>query len=139
VAIGPGLRTFTRIFLPFSSLSHVEQRQRFLNRKQRSARVQAEGRVEVLLGNLAQWDCFAPASAGKEDVNLALLPPDRIEQAVEVVEIGRVAAHAGHVPANHLDGLVQCLLPPTRDENVGTMLSVSPFSCAPRAVTWLDS
>jgi hypothetical protein len=81
LAIGPGLSTFTRIFLPFSSLSQVranernaallaeytpkpgkplteatdpvvEQRQRLLNRKQRSARIQAEGRIEVLLGNL---------------------------------------------------------------------------------------
>jgi hypothetical protein len=29
------------------------------------------------------------------------------EQTVEVVEIGRVAAHAGHVPANQPDGLIE--------------------------------
>ncbi len=33
----------------------VEQRQCLLNRKQRSARIQAEGRINVLLGHLAQW------------------------------------------------------------------------------------
>jgi hypothetical protein len=33
--------------------------------------------------------------------------------------IGRVAAHAGHVPADQLDGLVQRLLSPARDENMG--------------------
>jgi hypothetical protein len=57
------------------------------------------------------------------DVDLALFPLDRVEQTVEVVEIGRVAAHAGHVPANQLDGLIELLLPPTRDENVGTLFN----------------
>src|SRR5258707_871596 len=41
----------------------VEQRQRLLNRKQRSGRIQTEGRIEVLLGNLAQRDGFARACA----------------------------------------------------------------------------
>ena len=31
------------------------------------------------------------------------------------------AAHAGHGPANQFDGLIELLLPPTRDENVGTL------------------
>src|SRR6201993_4406167 len=73
----------------------------------------------MLLGNLAQWDGFAHAGAREQDVDLALFPLDRIEQTVEVVEIGGVAAHAGHVSANQLDRLIELLLPPTRDENVG--------------------
>src|SRR5579871_7073040 len=98
----------------------VEQRQRFLNRKQRSARNQAESRIEVLLSNLAQLGGFAHASAREQDVDLAPFPLDCIEQAVEVIEIGRVTAHGGHVPANQLDGLIERLLPPARDENIGT-------------------
>src|SRR6202043_2405681 len=54
---------------------------------------------------------------------LALFPLDRIEEAVEVVEIGRVAAHAGHVPANQLHGLIERLLLPARDENVGAFFN----------------
>src|ERR1700741_4261781 len=77
----------------------------------------------MLLGNLAQWDGFADAGARVQDVDLALFPLDRVEQAVEVVEIGRVAAHAGHVSANQLDGLIERLLPPARDENVGTFFN----------------
>ena len=50
---------------------------------------------------------------------LALFPLDRLEQAVEVVEIGRVAAHAGHVPADQLDGLIERFLPPAGDEDIG--------------------
>src|ERR1700733_9027358 len=97
----------------------VEQRQRLLNCKQRAAHVQAEGRIEVLFGNFAQWYGFARAGARVQDVDLALYPLDCIEQAVEVVEIGNVAAHSSHVPANQLDGLIERLLPPARDENVG--------------------
>ncbi len=44
-------------------------------------------------------------------------------RAVEIVEIGRVTAHAGHVPANHLDGLIERLLLPARDENVGAFFN----------------
>src|SRR6202042_694314 len=61
--------------------------------------------------------------AREQDVDLALFSLDRIEQTVEVVEIGRVTAHAGHVPANQLDGLIELLLPPTRDENVGALFN----------------
>src|SRR6185312_31553 len=38
-------------------------------------------------------------------------------------EIGRVAAHAGHVAANQPDGLVERLLPSTRDEHIGAFLN----------------
>src|SRR5689334_23163823 len=72
----------------------------------------------MLLGNLAQRDGFAHAGARIQHVDPALFPLDRVEQTVEVVEIGRVAAHAGHVPANQLDGLVERLLPSARDEDI---------------------
>ncbi len=77
----------------------------------------------MLLGNLAQLCGLALASAREQDVDLALFSLDRLEQTVEVVEICRVTAHAGHVPANQLDGLIELLLPPTCDENVGTFFN----------------
>src|SRR5439155_8271189 len=80
----------------------------------------------MLLGNLAQWDGFAHASARVQDVDPGLFPLDRVEQTVEVVEIGRVAAHAGHVPADQLDGLIQRLLSPARDENIGAFFNEPP-------------
>jgi hypothetical protein len=96
---------------------------RLLNSKERAARVQAEGRIEMLLGNFAQWHGFARAGARVQDIDVTLDPLDRIEQAVEVVEIGRVAAHAGHIPANQPDGLIERLLPPARDENIGAFFN----------------
>src|ERR1700760_1993260 len=72
----------------------------------------------MLLGYLAQRGGVAHTGARVQDVDLALLPLNRFEQAVEVVEIGRVAAHAGHVAADQLDGFVELLLLPARYENV---------------------
>jgi hypothetical protein len=92
----------------------------------RVPRIQAEGRIEVLLGNLAQWHGLVRAGAREQDVDPALFPPDRIEQTVEVVEIGRVPLHAGHVPANQPDGLIELLLPPARDEHVGALFNEPP-------------
>src|SRR5579859_1510799 len=80
----------------------------------------------MLLGNLAQWDGFANAGARVEDVDPTLFPFDCFEQAVEVIEIGRVAAHAGHVPADQTDGLVQRLLPSARDEDIGAFFNEPP-------------
>src|SRR6476659_9416762 len=71
VAIGPGCSTFTRIFLLLSSLSQP-----------RAARIQSECRVEVLLGDLAQWQCFAGPGARIEHVYLAFLALNRVEQAI---------------------------------------------------------
>ena len=79
----------------------------------------------MLLGNLAQWDGFAHAGARVQDVDPALFSLDRVEQTVEVVEIGRVAAHARDVPADQLDGLVERLLPPAGDEDVGPFFEKS--------------
>src|ERR1700752_3263423 len=75
----------------------------------------------MLLGDLAQWGGVAHAGARVQDVDLALLPPNGFEQTVEVVEISRVAAHARHVAADQLDGLVELLLLPARYENVSAL------------------
>ena len=66
---------------------------------------------------------FALAGAREQDVDPALFSLHRIEQTVEIVEIGRVTAHAGHVPANQFNGLIELLLLPTRDENVGALFN----------------
>src|SRR6202021_2688005 len=42
------------------------------------------------------------------------------------VEIGRGAAHAGHVPTNQPDGLVERVLPSARDEDIGAFFNEPP-------------
>src|ERR1700733_11716159 len=101
----------------------AEQRQRLLNRKQRAAHIQIEGRIEVLLRNLTQWQCLALAGTREQDVDLPLLALDRIEQAVQIVQISCVTLDAGYIPANRLHGLIELLLPSTRDENVSAFFN----------------
>jgi len=47
-------------------------------------------------------------------------------QAVQVVQVGRVALHGGDVAADQLDGVVQCFLPPSLDEDVSAFLDEQP-------------
>ena len=61
----------------------------------------------------------AHSGAREQHVDAALFPLHRIIQAVQVVQIGRIALHAGHVPADQFDGLIQSFLPPARDEDIG--------------------
>jgi hypothetical protein len=58
-----------------------------------------------------------------QHVDGALFPPDRVEQTVQLVQVGRISLHAGHVPADQLDGFIQSFLPPTRDENVSSFVN----------------
>jgi hypothetical protein len=47
--------------------------------------------------------------------------PTQARGVEDLLPPGRVTAYAGYVPANQLDGLIELLLPPTRDENVGAL------------------
>ena len=80
----------------------------------------------MLFGDLAQWNRFAHAGTRIQDVDPALHPLHRVEQPVEVVEIGCIAAYAGHVPADQLDGLIERFLLPAGDEDIGAFLDEAP-------------
>ena len=97
----------------------VEERQCFLHGEEGAAHVEVEGLIEVLLGDLAQRHGLAYAGACEQDVDAALLPLDCVEEAVEVVEIGRVSLDTGDVSADQLDGLVECFLLAAGYEDVG--------------------
>ena len=83
----------------------------------------------MLLGDLTQRDGLAYAGTREQDVDLAFFPLHDVEQPVEVVEIGRVTLNAGYIPADYLDGLVDLLLLPARDENVGALLNEDLGAC----------
>jgi hypothetical protein len=87
------------------------------------ARVQPESGIEVLLGDLAELALLARPGTCPQHVDGALFPPDRVEQTVQIVQVGRISLHAGHVPADQLDGFIQSFLPPTRDENVSSFVN----------------
>ena len=68
--------------------SIVEQRQRLLDREQRAARVQREGGIELLLGDLPEPALLAHPGTGPQHVDRALFLLDDLEQSVQIVEVG---------------------------------------------------
>jgi hypothetical protein len=82
-----------------------------------------ESGVELGLGDLAELALLAHPGAGPQHVDRALFLPDRVVQAVKVGQVGRVALHGGHVPADQLDSFLQRFLPPTLDEDVSSFVN----------------
>jgi hypothetical protein len=66
----------------------VEQWQCLLHREERAARVQPESGIEVLLRDLAELALLARPGTGPQHVDGALFPPDRVEQTVQIVQVG---------------------------------------------------
>src|SRR5262249_55452713 len=95
-----------------------DERQRLLAREARSAHVQVEGLVEVLLRHLTDRRVLAVAGAGEEDVDATLLAPDDVVEAAQVGEVPGVALDAGDVPSDRLHRGVELLLAPPGDEHV---------------------
>src|SRR6185503_3124056 len=48
---------------------------------------------------------------------------DRVEQTVQIAEVGRIALHASHVPPDQFDGFLHRVLPSARDEDVSAFLN----------------
>src|ERR1700733_1152624 len=148
VAIAPGTRRFTRIFLSFSSLSHVRAKERNANLlaaytlkpgKPFAAAFDPVMKIDPPSFNSGNAFCtvkrvprtFRSKVLSKwcSVIDLALFPLHDVEQPVEVVEIGRVTLDAGYIPADYLHGLVDLLLLPARDENVSTLLHEELGAC----------
>ena len=87
-----------------SEARHARRADRRYTGKQSGPRFKSKVRIEVPLGNLAKHGAFARAGARKERRSCPL-PLDCVEQAVEVVDIGRVAAPVisaiQYTPAQH--------------------------------------
>jgi hypothetical protein len=89
---------------------------------ERAARVQPESGIEVLLGDLAELAFLGRPGTGPQHVDGALFPPDRVEQTVQIDQVGAISLHAGHVPADQFDGFIKGVPPPTRDEDVSSFV-----------------
>src|SRR5579864_5393313 len=59
-----------------------KERQCFLHRKQGATHIQIKGRVEMLLGDVADLGEFAPSRASEQNVNFSFLLLDRFVQPV---------------------------------------------------------
>src|SRR3954453_408601 len=71
----------------------------------------------VISSRLLAW----PTPALAQSTSIAPLSClDRVEQTVQIVEVGRIGLHAGHVAADQLDGFVQRVLVSAGDEDVSS-------------------
>ena len=73
----------------------------------------------MLLCDLAERSTRRRAGIGEHDIELALLPLDLCEQAIQVVKARRVCLYGGHISANLLRRRRQLRLTAPRDEEVG--------------------
>ena len=64
-----------------------------------------------VLGDFAERARLARPGACPQHVDRALFLLDGFEQSVQIVEVGRIGLHAGHVPADQFDGFIERVLP----------------------------
>ncbi len=98
-----------------------QQRQGFLHGEQHALDVAVEGVVEMLFGDLPQWQHRTAASVGEQHVDVAALGLDTLVEGVELVEAGRVDLDAGGV-ADLGHGSIQFGLAAAGDVDVGAFL-----------------
>ena len=79
--------------------------------------------MKVLLGDLAEPALLAHPGACPQHVDRALFLFDRVEQTVQIVDVGRVALHAGYVPPDQFDGFFKRVLLSARDEDVSSFVN----------------
>jgi hypothetical protein len=103
-----------------TALAH--QRQRLLDRKDRTLHIGVEGFVNVLGGDLAERKRASRPGIGEDDVEGSALGLHRLVESVEVGLIGDRAFHrAGIGPeVGHSD--VELFLPAAEDEDEGALL-----------------
>jgi hypothetical protein len=86
------------------------QRQRLLHRKQHVPGVDVEIVVEALDGDIGELHAVDGAEVGNYHVEPAAIGSDLGVEAIKVLEPADVALHAGDVPADRGDRLVQFVL-----------------------------
>ena len=94
---------------------------RLLSQEERAAGVDREGLVEVLGRDVLERHGLDEPGAGDDDVEPALLGPDRRKETIEIVQVGQIALHRGHLVTDCRDRLVQLGLPPAGDEHVAAL------------------
>ena len=86
----------------------LHERLSLLHGKQGPANVDIERFVEAFFSNGAEWLTeLTIAGASKEDVDMALLLFDRLEQPIEVCKTASIALNAGDILADFFDCFVE--------------------------------
>src|SRR6202166_430267 len=97
--------------------SSWHQRQGLLHGEQCSLHIALEGLVKTCFGDRAERQQFTHAGVGEQNVDPSLFSLDPLKQAVEIGEIGDVAANADSIGADLCHGCVELVLAPSGDED----------------------
>src|SRR5204863_1138607 len=73
------------------------QRQRLLHREKEALHIDVEDRVVELFGYRSEVGIPRYAGIREHDIELALLPLDLREEAIEIAKVRHVSAYAGHI------------------------------------------
>jgi hypothetical protein len=84
--------------------------ERLLHREGCFAGIQGKDAVKLLFCDLPQRRATAMTGAGKHNIDIALLPPDRLVESIEISQLRRIALHSGHIASNRFDRFVPSVL-----------------------------
>jgi hypothetical protein len=73
----------------------------------------------MLLRDVYQRRKFGETGVGKNDVDSSF-GLDGLVETIKVGQSGNVSLNSGNIAADGLQGVIEFLLPPARDENVST-------------------
>src|SRR5215470_3509542 len=78
------------------------------------------------LRHLLQHGALAYARVRKDNVDAPFLRLDRFVEAVQIPQVRHIATNAGGVTADAVHRVVELLLPPTYNEDVGALFDEEP-------------
>src|SRR5579863_262407 len=104
----------------------MHQRKRLLYSEEQAFHIDVEDRIIKLLTNLAKMGILCNARIRENDIELAHLPSNLFEEAVQVAEIRHIPLHAGRIVSDLLHRRSQFGVAAARNEDVGT-LAHKPF------------
>src|SRR5256885_11161796 len=75
----------------------------------------------MLFGDGPKGNKFADAGVGENNIDSPLHPRDGLVKTIKVSQLGNVSLNSRDVGTDCLHGLVEFLLAPARDEDIGTL------------------
>src|ERR1700722_3151504 len=100
----------------------VQQGQSFLNREECALYNDIDQLVEMFFGDVAEWDEFADAGVGEDNIDSPLHFANCHVEKVKIGHFGDVALNTGRIGPNCLHGLVELLLAAPCDENISAFI-----------------
>src|ERR1700733_5148741 len=89
----------------------------------------------MLLRDLTKGNEFSNACIGKNNIDSSLHLADCLVETIKIGQFGDVSLNARHVAADCVYGLLEFLLTPSRDEDIGALIDEEPCCSQPYALS----